>query len=122
MIQLALIVAAATLGIGLVVALLLRLLPTVRLQLVPTAAVSVCLVNAAGKVLIGNLILQPGEPSDTFRSKRFRMVLGNNGLQMKIDGRTRSVPPSSEPIAYEVTSKNGRRPLAGDKRPTCLPS
>jgi cytoskeletal protein RodZ len=95
---------------------------TVRLQLVPTAPVSVCLVNASGKVLIGNLILQPGEPTETFRSKRFRMVLGNNGLQMKINGKTRSVPPSSTPIAYEVTPEDGRQTLADDKRPTCLPS
>jgi cytoskeletal protein RodZ len=93
----------------------------VRLQLVPTAPVSVCLVDASGEVLIGNLILQPGEPTETFRSKRFRMVLGNNGLTMKINGRNRSVPPSSEPIAYELTNK-GRRDLADDKRPTCLPS
>src|SRR5205085_110261 len=42
----------------------------VRLQLLPSAAVSVCLVNASGKVLIGNEILQPGQPSETFRSKR----------------------------------------------------
>jgi hypothetical protein len=56
---------------------------TVRLQLVPTAAVSVCLVDAGGDVLIGNEILQPGRRTRTFRSRRFRMVLGNNGVRLR---------------------------------------
>ena len=91
---------------------------TVRLQLVPTGPVSVCLVNAGGDVLIGNAILQAGQPSRTFRSQRFRMVLGNNAVRLRINGRLRSVPPSSEPIAYELT-RDGRRDLAPDRRPTC---
>ena len=91
---------------------------TVRLRLVPTGPVSVCLVNAGGEVLIGNEILQAGQRSETFRSKRFRMVLGNNAVGLRINGRMRSVPPSSEPIAYELT-RNGRRDLAPDRRPTC---
>jgi cytoskeletal protein RodZ len=91
---------------------------TVRLQLVPTGPVSVCLVNAAGKVLIGNEILQPGRSSRTFRSRRFRMVLGNNAVRMRINGKIRQVPASGEPIGYDLT-RSGRRPLAADRRPTC---
>jgi hypothetical protein len=91
---------------------------TVRLQVVPTGPVSVCLVDARGRVLIGNAILQAGRPSRTFRSRRFRMVLGNNAVRLRINGRSRTVPPSSEPIAYEVT-RSGRRDLPADRRPSC---
>ena len=55
MIQLALIVAAATLGIGLVVALLLRLLPTVRLQLAGLALLAVVL--PLGAVLLSGWVM-----------------------------------------------------------------
>ena len=94
---------------------------TVRLRLEPTSAVSVCLVDAAGKVLIGNQILQPGQPTRTFRSKRFRVVLGNNGVRLRINGKARSVPASGTIIAYSVT-RDGRRTLPEGKRPTCAPA
>jgi hypothetical protein len=90
----------------------------VRLQLVPTAPVSVCLVNASGEVLIANEILQPGQNSETFRSRRFRIVLGNNGVRLKINGKDRTVPPSGEPIGYTIT-RNGRSDLPAERRPTC---
>ena len=91
---------------------------TVRLQLVPTAPVSVCLVDVRGKVLIGNEILQPGQPSRTYRSRRFRLVLGNNGVTLKINGKDRSVPASGEIIGYTIT-RNGRSDLPAERRPTC---
>jgi cytoskeleton protein RodZ len=90
----------------------------IRLQLVPTAAVSVCLVDAAGQVLIGNEILQAGQSSETFRSRRFRIVLGNNGVRLRINGKDRTVPPSGEPIGYTIT-RNGRSDLPAERRPTC---
>jgi cytoskeleton protein RodZ len=90
----------------------------VRVQLIPTAPVSVCLVNASGEVLIGNEILQPGQESETFRSRRFRLVLGNNGVRLRINGKDRAVPPSGEPIGYTIT-RNGRSDLPAERRPTC---
>ena len=91
---------------------------TVRLQLVPTGPVSVCLVNAAGEVLIGNQILQPGQPSRTYRSRRFRLVLGNNAVRLKLNGKDRTVPPSPTVIAYSIT-REGRKDLPQDQRPSC---
>jgi cytoskeletal protein RodZ len=90
----------------------------VRLQIVPTSAVSVCLVNLNGDVLVANETLQPGQPSKTFRSKRFRLVLGNNGARLKINGRERSIPASSGAIAYTIT-KNGRTELPQSRWPSC---
>ena len=90
----------------------------VRLQIVPTGPVSVCLTNINGDVLVGNEILQPGQPTETFRSKRFRLVLGNNAVRLKINGTDRTVPPSSGPIGYTIT-RNGRSDLPPERRPTC---
>ena len=90
----------------------------VRLQIVPIAPVSVCLVNAGGDILVANEILQPGSPPKTYRSKRFRLVLGNNQARLKINGTDRTIPPSGEAIAYTITRK-GRTELPADQRPTC---
>ena len=90
----------------------------VRLQIVPTGPVSVCLVNAGDEVLVRNQILQAGQPTKTFRSRRFRLVLGNNAATLRINGKARTVPPSSTVIAYSI-SREGRRPLPEGRRPTC---
>jgi cytoskeleton protein RodZ len=91
---------------------------TVRLQLVPTGLVSVCLVDASGRALIANETLQPGRRTRTFRSRRFRLSLGNNAVTLRINGRARSVPASAEPIGYTIT-RNGRTDLPPERRPTC---
>ena len=92
----------------------------VRLQLVPTGSVSVCLVDAAagGRVLVADETLDAGSPTRTFRSRRFQLGLGNGLVRLRVDGRTRSVPASSDPIALEVTS-SGRRTLPPSRRPSC---
>jgi cytoskeleton protein RodZ len=90
----------------------------VRLQIVPTGTVSVCLANINGDILVRNEILQPGEPTRTFRSKRFRLVLGNNQATLRINGTNRTVPPSSDLIGYTIT-RNGRSDLPPDRRPNC---
>jgi len=90
----------------------------VRLQLRPTGPVSVCLVDARGRALIANQILQAGSTTRTYRSRRFELVLGNNAVRLRINGRNRSVPASSEAIGYAIT-RRGRAPLAVDRRPSC---
>ena len=91
---------------------------TVRLALVPTDAVYVCLVDAAGKPLIDGVVLQPGEPSTTYRGKRFRLFFGHGGQTMKINGRTVAVPASSDPVGYEITPR-ARRLLSQTRLPSC---
>lgn len=90
----------------------------VRLQIVPTGAVSVCLTNINGDVLVQNETLQAGQPSKTFRSKRFRLVLGNSAARLKINGRTRAVEQTGGVVAYTIT-KNGRTALPASRRPSC---
>jgi cytoskeletal protein RodZ len=82
----------------------------VRLQLEPTGPVYVCVQNADGKQL-ANKTISPGASQDTFRSKQFRVTVGNSQLKMKVNGKTLGVEPSSAATNYELTPK-GRRTLA----------
>jgi cytoskeleton protein RodZ len=91
----------------------------VRLRLEATGAVYVCLVDARGRQLVDEQVLQPGERTRTFTSRSFRSNFGNSSLRMRVNGRTYPVAESAEPIGYEF--RPGRRPrrLADDRRPDC---
>ncbi len=91
----------------------------VALSLKPTAAVYVCLIGEDGRKLIPGSELRPGTSTPTFHAKRFEITLGNASLTMFIDGRGRSVPPSSRAIGYVITKADGRRPLQPGQLPTC---
>jgi len=91
---------------------------TVRLAIVPTDAVYVCLVDGSGKALIDGQVLQPGGPSTTYRAKRLRVLFGHGPQTMKVNGRTVAVPARSDPIGYELTARS-RRELPKSKLPTC---
>jgi cytoskeleton protein RodZ len=90
----------------------------VRLQIVPLGPVFVCLTAAGRGTLIDGVQLQPGDAMRTFRSRRFRLTLGNNRARLRINGRLRAVPPVTNGIGYEITRK-GRRTLSASERPTC---
>ena len=90
---------------------------TVRLKIVPTADVYSC--HFAGKKrLITGQTLTPSDPSATYRSKRFIVVLGNGDATLSVNGKTVKVPQSDQPIGYEITSA-GRSRIAVADLPTC---
>jgi cytoskeleton protein RodZ len=91
----------------------------VSLALRPIAVVYVCLIGDNGRVLIPGQELQPGETTPTYHARRFEITLGNSEVTMIVDGRPRSVPPSSQAIGYSVTRARGRQPLAPGSLPTC---
>jgi hypothetical protein len=91
----------------------------VYLSLEPTARVSVCLLGDGGRRLIHETELLPGEPTHTYRARRFELKLGNNSVVMRIDGSVRTVPPSSEPIAYAITKAYGRKAMSASRFPPC---
>jgi cytoskeleton protein RodZ len=91
-----------------------------RLRIVATSDVYVCL-KAGDKTLVDGETLAAGESTKTFRSKRFRMTLGNNGVRLLVNGRSRGVAPSGDPIGMQITPRGGRQPLSPDKRPVCAP-
>jgi cytoskeleton protein RodZ len=91
----------------------------VRLRLVPTGPVYVCMKRAGGETVVDGRILQAGSRQPTYRSKRFRVLLGNSEVRLRVNGRTRAVPPSASVIAYEITPPGRVRPLPPASRPSC---
>ncbi len=91
----------------------------VRLQVIPTGPVYVCLEAAGDRRLVNGAILQSGTSQPTFRSSRFKLTLGNGNAQLRIDGRLREVRDVRNGIGYEIT-RNGRRVLKASERPTCV--
>jgi hypothetical protein len=91
----------------------------VTLSLRPTAAVYVCLIGDNGRRLIPGLELQAGERTPAYHARHFEINLGNNAVTMFIDGRARTVPPSTEAIGYSITKARGRQPLPTGHLPTC---
>lgn len=90
---------------------------TVSLKIVPTGEVYACLF-AGKKRLIAGQTLQPGGTPETYKSKRFLVVLGNGNATLDVNGETVKVPQSDKPIGYAITS-GGRTRVAPEKLPTC---
>jgi cytoskeleton protein RodZ len=87
-------------------------------KLVPTGTVYVCLVDGGGRVLIPGTQFAAGQQVPAYRAGKLRMTLGNNEVQLRVNGRPLSVPASSTAIAYEITP-GGARSLPASQAPTC---
>jgi hypothetical protein len=81
--------------------------------------VYVCLIGDNERKLIPGLELQPGETTPTYHARRFTITLGNSSLKMIVDGRARTVAPSSQAIGYSITKARGRQRLSAGQLPTC---
>jgi len=90
----------------------------VRIQLIPTAPVYVCLEAASGRKPLDGVIITPGGRNQTYRSKRFRLTLGNGSVRMKVNGKDLSVPQSPNAISYLVTPQ-GRHSATAAQAPRC---
>ncbi len=90
----------------------------VALQVVPSAPVYVCLRDARDRRLIGGRNLEPTARRRTYRSRRFRILLGSGDVSLRIDGRTKTIPEVSAGVAYEITAKRTRR-LPREDWPRC---
>ena len=91
----------------------------VRLRLVPTGPVYVCLKRAGGGTVVNGRILQAGSRQPTYRSRRFRLLLGNSEVRLRVNGRTRAVAPTGGVLGYDVTPPGRVRPLPAASRPSC---
>jgi cytoskeletal protein RodZ len=91
----------------------------VTLSLTPTATVYVCLLGDGGRKLIPGVELQTGQTTATYHAKRFEITLGNNAVDLVIDGKPRTVPASSTAIGYSITKTRGRKTLPPSQQPTC---
>jgi cytoskeleton protein RodZ len=90
----------------------------VRLEVVPARNVWVCVVDSKGTERVGGVILEAGQREGPFRSRSFRVTVGNGGGDLRINGRRRDTPETSEPIGYLVRS-SGRSVLPAERAPTC---
>jgi transcriptional regulator with XRE-family HTH domain len=91
----------------------------VRLRLVPTGPVYVCLKRAGGETVVNGRILQAGSRQPTYRSRRFRLLLGNSEVRLRVNGKMRAVTPSGGVLGYEITPPGRVRPLPPASRPAC---
>jgi cytoskeleton protein RodZ len=91
---------------------------TVKLQLIPTGQVYVCVVDGTGRKLIPGLIYNVGHSIPTETSAKLLLTLGNNSVTMKVNGKTVSVSASSTSIGFEL-SPGAIRSLPVSKQPTC---
>jgi hypothetical protein len=91
----------------------------VSLSITPTSAVYVCLLGDGGHKLIPGVELKPGQSTPTYHAKRFEITLGNNAVELFVDGKVRPVPASSTAIGYSITKARGRRTLPAAQQPTC---
>jgi cytoskeleton protein RodZ len=83
--------------------------PRATLRLTATTSrVYVCVVDATGKAIVKNEYLEPGKSTKTFRSRRFRMNLGNGDVYMRVSGKRYQVADLGKPIGYEV--RPGKKP------------
>jgi transcriptional regulator with XRE-family HTH domain len=91
----------------------------VRLRLVPTGPVYVCLKRAGGETVVDGRILQAGSRQPTYRSRRFRLLLGNSEVRLRVNGRSRAVAPTGGVLGYEISPPGRVRPLPPASRPRC---
>ncbi len=90
----------------------------VKLQLVPTGQVYVCLVDGTGKRLIPGLIYAPGQTIPVKTAAKLLLTLGNNAVQLKVDGVRVPVSASAGAIGYEF-SPGSHRTLPAAQQPRC---
>ena len=90
---------------------------TVSLKLVPTGTVYVCVVDEHGKRLIPGVIYAAGESIPAAKGRKLLLTLGNDAVQMTIDGKPVPVGVGS-PIGYELTPGK-LSPLPRALMPTC---
>jgi cytoskeleton protein RodZ len=91
---------------------------TVKLQLVPTGPVYVCVVNGTGKKLISGEIFSAGQTIPTVIASKLLVTLGNAAVKMKVNGTTVHVAPSSTSIGF-LLAPRATRSLPVAKQPRC---
>jgi cytoskeleton protein RodZ len=91
---------------------------TVTLQLAATGQVYVCLVSGSGAKLIPGRIFGPGQSIPTEKSSKLLLTLGNAAVQMKVNGKSVSVSPSSSAIGYSLTP-SATKTLPASQQPRC---
>jgi cytoskeletal protein RodZ len=81
----------------------------VRLQVVPgPGAVFACLVDSSGQARINGATLSQGQTAGPYRSRSFRLLLGNGNARLRVNGKLRQVPDAS-PVAFKISKGSFQR-------------
>ena len=91
---------------------------TVKLELVPTGSVYVCLVDGTGKKLIPGQIFSSGQRIPTETASKLLLTLGNASVQMKVNGSSVKVSPSSSSIGF-LLEPTSHKALPVSQQPRC---
>jgi cytoskeleton protein RodZ len=89
----------------------------VRLQIIATGTVFACLVDSGGQERINGATLQQGQTGGPYRSRSFRLLLGNGAARLRVDGKARTVPDAS-PVAFKI-SKGSFKRVDASSVPSC---
>jgi cytoskeleton protein RodZ len=90
----------------------------VKLTVVATRPVWVCLVDARDRPRVAAQTLAAGAREGPFTSSSFKVTVGNGGGDLQINGKLRNTPDRAEPLGYLVKS-SGAEILPATRRPTC---
>jgi cytoskeleton protein RodZ len=91
---------------------------TVKLQLIPTGQIYVCVVNGTGKKLIPGQIFTAGQTIPTQHAPKLLLTLGNNSVKMKVNGSVVNVGASASSIGF-LLKPGATTPLPVSKQPKC---
>jgi transcriptional regulator with XRE-family HTH domain len=95
---------------------------TVRLRLLATGPVYVCLVNASGRQVIDEETLQAGTRTPVYKSRLFRTNFGNGNVRMLVNGKSFQAASSPDPVGYVLRPGRPPRQLSDVARPDCSAS
>jgi cytoskeleton protein RodZ len=91
-----------------------RPVPTLaRLTLIPVGEVYVCLRDAQDQLLVSTT-MTPDNGPQSFRSRQFRLTVGNANIRLRLNGRVLGVQPSPDATTFEITPR-GRRLLSPER-------
>jgi cytoskeleton protein RodZ len=90
----------------------------VKVGVVATRPVWVCLVDARDNPRVNGQILAAGARQGPFASKEFKVTVGNGGGDLLINGKLRNTPDRSRPLSYAINA-SGTQILPPTRRPTC---
>jgi cytoskeleton protein RodZ len=81
----------------------------VRLEVVPgPGSVFACLVDSSGQARINGATLSQGQTGGPYRSRSFRLLLGNGNARLRVNGKLRTVPDAS-PVAFKISKGSFKR-------------
>ena len=90
----------------------------VKLAVVASRPVWVCLVDARNNPRVNARILPAGGRAGPFTSSSFKVTVGNGGGDLLINGKLRNTPERSRPLSYQV-QPSGTAILPLGQRPVC---